>query len=356
MVGLLLVSTIFSFAQEKGWEAEWNEILRAAKREGKVVLRASVDPILRRELPAAFKAKFGITVEYLTGRGGDVAARIKTERQAGVHTVDVFLGGLDTLAMLYREEILDPLRPALILPDVVDPSKWKRGKLWFSDPEEKYILRLSNYVTSILYFNKGYVKPEEIKSAKDLLNPKWKGKISAYDPTVPGPGITQAAQLYFQLGEEFVKRLYIEQQAQISRDSRQLADWLARGAYPISFGISDIHAVRLQEEGFPVVAVYSLLDLPGMLSGGSALAALLNRAPHPNAAKLFLNWIASKEGLEFTSRVRLFVTTRNDVDESFLPPGDIPRPGVNYFDSYSWHYTVNEREKVRLRMKELLNK
>ena len=58
----------------------------------------------------------------------------------------------------------------------------------------------------------------------------------------------------------------------------------------------------------------------------------------------------------FFSRVRPFVTTRNDVDESFLAPGDIPRPGVNYFDTYDWQYTVNERERIRLRVKELLGK
>jgi hypothetical protein len=46
--------------------------------------------------------------------------------------------------------------------------------------------------------------------------------------------------------------------------------------------------------------------------------------------------------------------TRNDIDESFLPPEIIPRAGVNYFDTFEWNFTVTTKEEIRLRMKELL--
>ncbi len=82
---------------------------------------------------------------------------------------------------------------------------------------------------------------------------------------------------------------------------------------------------------------------------------LMNKAPHPNAARVFVNWIASKEGLEVYARSYNHSITRNDIDElSFLTPEEIPRPGVNYFDNGNWEFTVIEKEKVRSRLKEIL--
>ena len=225
-----------ALAQQSGWEKQWSEILSAARKEGKVVVMGSADPVVRKELPAAFKARFGISLEYISGRGADNSARVRMERQAGVYTVDVVFSGLANLGgEYYSEKMLDPLRPMLILPEVVDPSKWKKGKLWFVDPEEKYILRLYYYISSAgLSINTQQVKAEEIKSIKDLLLPQWKSKFSAYDPTVSGPGSMDAARYYRQFGEEFVRRLYIDQKPAIGRDKRQFSDWLARGTYPIS--------------------------------------------------------------------------------------------------------------------------
>ncbi len=337
-------------------EQSWNELVAAAKREGKVVILGPPDPQVRQELPAAFKARFGITVDYLGGRTSETAAKLRAERNAGTYTVDVVLAGIQSMATIfYREKMLDPLKPVLVLPEVIDGSKWKNGKLWFMDPEQQYILRLFNTVGPSFYINTREAKASEFRSARDLLNPKWKGKISAHDPTVPGSGSNQAARFYLQFGEDFVKKLYVDQKPMISRDRRQLTDWLIHGTYPISFDAEDDQLERLRKEGFPVMAVYSLPDLPGTLSAGVGQVALLSHAPHPNAAKVFVNWIASKEGLEVYSRTRGGSPTRNDIDErSFLPAEIIPQKGVKYFDTYDWEFTVTTKENVRLRMKELL--
>jgi iron(III) transport system substrate-binding protein len=133
-----------------------------------------------------------------------------------------------------------------------------------------------------------------------------------------------------------------------------MTDWLGRGTYPISFGAVDGEVEQLRREGLPVVALYSLPDWPGTITAGFGQIALLNNAPHPNAAKIFANWMSSKEGSEILARALNVVPTRNDIDESFLPPEMIPRPGVTYFDTYEWQFTVTTKEEVRLRMKELL--
>jgi iron(III) transport system substrate-binding protein len=353
---VLIFSVPPAWAQGQSWEKQWADWLAGAKKEGKVVVAGSPDPEVRKGLLEGFRAKFGIPLEYISGRS-DLAEKLKAERQAGLSTVDVFFSGSTTFAtILYPEKMLDPLKPELILPEIVDPSKWKIGKPWFVDPEEKYILRLLNYTTYQIYINQQHVKPEELKSAKDLLNPKWKGRIAAYDPTVAGTGSNDATIFYLQLGEDFVKKLYIDQNPVVSRDRRQIADWLARGSYPIAVSADTGLIRRLQQEGFPVMTVTHLPDAPGSLSAGNGMVALMSQAPHPNAARLFVNWIASKEGLQIYARARLNPTTRNDLDESYAPAEEMPRPGGKYFDSASWSYTVTDKEKVMKRLKEILKR
>ncbi|MEA2952792.1 MAG: hypothetical protein QOJ96_2312 [Alphaproteobacteria bacterium] len=356
---VLLMLTMFTpcaMAQSSDWQKTWNEMLAAAQTEGKVVVAGPPDTQVRQALPAAFKARFGITLEYLSARSTDSATKLRAERAAGIYTVDAALAGIQTMAtVLHREKMLDPLKPVLILPEVVDGSKWKRGELWFADPEQQYVLRLFNTVNRAFTINTHEVKPDELRSVRDLLDPKWKGKISFMDPTISGTGSNQAAQLYAQLGDDFIKQLFIDQKTMISRDRRQLTDGLARGTYPISFGAEDGELQRLRKEGLPIVAMYSLENMRPSVSGGDQVA-LFNHAPHPNAAKIFVNWIASKEGNEIFGKALGMVPTRNDTDESGFLPQIIPRAGVNYFDPYDWEFTVTTKEQVRLRMKELLSK
>ena len=74
-----------------------------------------------------------------------------------------------------------------------------------------------NSVRDLFFVHTAHAKPEEIKSIKDLLNPKWKGKIAIDDPVVYASGLSKAAYFY-QFGGEFVKRLYIDQKPVFSRE------------------------------------------------------------------------------------------------------------------------------------------
>ncbi|MDB5729382.1 MAG: hypothetical protein JWQ00_2587 [Noviherbaspirillum sp.] len=363
-ITLVLMSALLTFlasaseAQNPNAQKQWEETIAAAKKEGKVVVTGPPDPQVRQMVPAAFKARYGINVEYLGIRTSDIASRLRSERSAGMYTIDVVLGGIQTMATgFYREKTLEPLKPLLIMPEVVDASKWKAGKLPFVDPEQQYILRLFSSVTPSFYINTDVVKPGEISKASDLLDPKWRGKISAEDATLSGSGSAQAARYYLQLGEDFVKKLYIDQKPVISRERRQLTDWLVRGTYPIALNADEDEVERLRQEGMPVAAVYALPDLPGGTNTGEGQLGVFKNAPNPNAAKLFANWIASKEGLETYARARGRSPTRNDTAErSFLPAASIPRPGETYFDTADWELTVTKKEKIRARMKELLGR
>ena len=341
-----------------GADKDWTELIEAVRKEGKVVVFGPAHQEVRRVLPAAFEKRFGVKMEYMGGRGSAAAAKLRKERAAGLYTADAALAGIQTMARrFYAGKMLDPVKP-LLLPEVMDGSKWKKGEPWFIDPEKKYALRLFSYVAELITINTNFVKPEDYKTAKGLLlNPKFKGKIVAHDPRRSGTGSNKAAQLYLTYGESFLKEFYVDQKPRISRRERQITDWLLRGTYPVIMGGDFAEIEKMRKEGLPVKSIFELSDLPASLSGGNGNLVVFNKRPHPNATKLLVNWIASKEGLEIYARASGRAVTRNDIDEaSFLPPQRIPKPGVKYFDTYDWEFSVKTKRKVRGIARKLLKK
>lgn len=351
---ILLVWGIPVRAQTSSDKA-WKEAIEAARKEGKVVVAGSPDPVMRNEIIPKFKARFDIPVEFIAGRSSQIVSRVQTERSAGIYSIDVYLAGPDTTAdELYGDKMIDPLKPMLVMPEVVDGTKWKTGKVWFVDPEEQFVVRPFNSVATLLFMNTEYVKPEEIHSIKDLLNPKWRGKISSEDPTTTGAGSNMAARIYQQLGEEFVKSLYIDQKVQRTRDRRQMSDWLARGTAPICLNCRQDDVRPLIKDGFKILEVFELAGISSNVNGSPWLLSVGNKAPHPRAAQVFANWILSKEGLETYARGYDSATLRTDVDESFLNPGNIPKKGVKYFDDTDWKWIVTGRLEYREKVSKLL--
>ena len=218
-----------------------------------------------------------------------------------------------------------------------------------------YVLRLFSTAGPIVFINTDLVKPGDLKSATDLLDPKWKGKISAHDPRVAGSGIGQATRFYLQFGEDFLKKLYVGQQPKIERDRRQLTDAVARGATPIALDGEDESLRRLKADGLPIDAIYKFPDMGGTVSSGIGQMVLLDKAPNPNAARLFANWIASTAGLTVFSRARGEAPTRNDIDATaYLPAEIIPDPKLEYFDVHDWSVAVAARKKVMGIMQQLM--
>ena len=136
-------------------------------------------------------------MEYFApGSTSVLVTRLVAERAAGQYTVDVILGGAAGLyTHAYPDKMLAPLAPALVHPEVADPARWVVGRVWFMDPEQQYILRLSHQLTNEVAVNTQYVRAEEIKTWRDLLDPRYRGKIATGDPGVPGAGSNTAAYL-----------------------------------------------------------------------------------------------------------------------------------------------------------------
>lgn len=320
-----------------------------------MVVKGPPTAAVRTDVVAAFKQRFGIDMEYTGGQSGDAVTQLAAERQAGQYTTDAILAGADTMyGRIYGQKMLDPMLPALVLDDAKDGSKWPDGKLWFMDPEGQYVLRLNNSVTNSLQVNTDVIKPGAITSWKDLLKPEYTGKIASFDPTVSGAGLSDASYLIKQLGNDYVKQLFVDQKVTFTRDHRELADWLARGKYPIVLSLREVEYQKILKDKFPVAYVRDLPDASGYVSAGFGLMGLMNKAPHPNAAKVFVNWLASKDGMDVWSRAEDLVPTRLDVDRSPYPQEQVPQAGRTYFDSFGWDWVLNERKQAMQQLQKLL--
>ncbi len=342
-------------AQSADWQKTWDETLAAAKKEGKVVVMGSPDPVMRNEIVPKFIARYGIPVEFIAGQSGPLAERVRIERSSGIYSVDVFMSGIGTtFYTLLAEKILDPIKPLMLLPEVTDNSKWKLGKPSYIDPDGDKVMMLFRSVDSIVFINAEYVKPEEMTAAMDLLNPKWKGKIAAQDPLGSGSGGDTAVNFYRQMGADFLKQLYIDQKVVRSQDRRQLIDWVARGSNPICLTCKVETATELLKEGFKLQEVFFLKGMKNRVTSSPFVLSVANKAPHPNAMRVFVNWMAGKEALQIYSRANLTATLRTDEDESFLNPDVIPKPGVEYVEATDPEWIGEGRKDTANKMREIL--
>jgi ABC-type Fe3+ transport system substrate-binding protein len=346
------------------WEQQWSELIAAAKAEGKVVVYGPPTPETRDQLSTAFEKRFGIPMEFQAVPGADAASRLTSEYGAGVYTADAIISGADSmfrfLAAGGKVErgvmgVLVPLRPVLFHPEVLDTSKYRNGKLWFSEPENQYILRITDFIYTPVFVNTNHVQIADLRGWSDLLKPEYRGKIAGHDPTISGsgPGLSTASFLYVTQGEQYMRDLYLGQQPFYNSNFRVLADHLATGAHPILVSLQTQEYVRVWKDGFPVAEAE---NLPGYATGGYGFLGLMDQAPHPNAAKLFVNWMAGREALQIYQDTQGYPTTRNDTDPSLMRKTLFPRPGVEYFDTADWSWVMEHRPPTEQKVREILGR
>jgi iron(III) transport system substrate-binding protein len=339
---MMLIGTGRAESQE--WKTKWDKVLADAKKEGKVAV-AGPPGSSYCEVMRGFEKKYPeINLEYQGFTPTNFTARFSKERQAGQYLWDVYITGptgFDIIAKKARE--LDPIRPIFILPEVRDEVAWLGGfEKAFLDSEKQYIFAFQAQITPQVHVNREFVAEKDLNSVKGLLDPKWKGKIAINDPRVDGAGNGRIALWAGQLGEEFVRTL-LKQDLGLTRDDRQLADWLARGKYPIAIGIGDTEVAELHKLGIglKIEPLGGKLAEAWRMSTGWGAVRLVNKAPHSGAATVFVNWLLSKEGQTAWATIASRPSRRTDVPRV---AGLSPEPGVDYFD-------IDREERVQLRDK-----
>lgn len=342
MASILLTAGSASAAEARpNWRVEWNRTVEVAKREGQVAIYGPSPVALITDAGVFQKAYPDIKIVRVTPSiGAHAVQRLLAERRAEKHLADLVIGGSTTPAILHKAKVLDPIRPTLVLPEVVDESKWWERKHRYIDPEGKYIfMYMGHPQAGDISYNTKLASPKEFKSLWDFLNPKWKGKIEMRDFRIPGTGSNNMRFIYYHpdLGPDFITRLVAEMDITLFRDNRQSVDWLAAGKFALCFFCYPDEMYRAQGQGLPV-------DRFGFMKEGAALTShsgtigLVNKAPHPNAAKVFTNWLLSREG-QLTLQIEYAKSRRGgsnslriDIPKDMLPTEHRLIEGINYLD------------------------
>jgi iron(III) transport system substrate-binding protein len=311
-VGLLLGATCV-FAQSAARSVEWERTVEAAKKEGRVVVSIPTSAELRKEFESGFQRAFpGIELELNVARGSSNINKIAEEQNAGVRSIDLHIGGTTSIITgLLAANFLEPVMASMVLPEVREPKHWWGGHIW-ADNAKRYVYSFTAYMTETIWYNTTLVKPEEINSWESLLDPKWKGRIVILDPRSPGSGESNWAFLLRIKGEQFLAKL-AAQEMMVGRNLRQLAEVVARGKSAISIGVSFYTYQPFIKAGLPVKPISNIKE--GYYAGtGSGNLAVLKNVPHPHAAKVFVNWLLSKEGQTAFTKALGQPTRRFDVD------------------------------------------
>ena len=317
------------------FESEWAELIEAAQAEGEVVIVMGGSASRNyRPVAEAFQDKFGITTTVSTGSGGAQTDRVLAEQSAGRYDVDVLMIGGTSALRLIAAEALDPIPPLLTHPEVKTGEGWFQDRLWYSDAAtQQYVLNhgaAASPENLSMRYNTNLVSEADLdamNSVFDYLDPKWTDQIVAIPPIAEGAGGTYSTIIsHPDIGEKFARGFFDPAfGVTFSTDFRFITDSVAGGRFAmgVAIGSAGRDLDELADQGGPIDRLIKPFREADTLSGGGAGANIQMpiNAPHPNAAKLFLNWFLSIEGQ----------TAKHELSEGTPDPSlrdDIPCTGT----------------------------
>ncbi len=308
---------------------DWDGLLAAARAEGLVVLSGPRGhDTLQRVITSAFPAATRVQVDYRTPGAAEMLPRFAVERAAGRFEWDTIIGGTDSFLLGVKDlGYLDPIVPALRA-DISDGSNWVGGQLpfWDNDGMGVAVLRTAG---QYFFVNTEMADPRSIRSYRDLLEPEWRGRILLTGNPRQG-GHSRSVFTFFykhpRLGPDFLRQLWLDQDVRIPQ-AHERAEELIRGGHFALCICNRAQQAMIAREKLP----YELID-PHQIAEGIditssfANCALVNGAPHPNAARVFLNWLLSAEAGQLISEATQLPSTRADVSKENIPARTIPEP------------------------------
>lgn len=316
---------------KQGWKTEWEKTLTQARKEARVIVYASsgIGQKARIKAIEKMKERFNIDTEILMLSGSELSRKLFSERKAGLFLQDVYMGGTTTVVtQLLPEKILDPIEAHLILPEVRDTKAWYGGRLHYIDAEKRSLAFIAFPIAQIAR-NIAQVKEGEVQSWQNLLEPKWKGKMLLDDPSTAGAGMNWFTMVGFRIRSLDFMKEFARQEPVIIRDHRLQADWLAQGKYPLLVAPTISQVQDFINNGAPIKF---LMPSEGTyLSNGAGSVGIMNSPAHPNAARIFINWLLSREGQLVLSEGTGQQSAREDVPVTHLDPMSLRDAGVKYY-------------------------
>jgi iron(III) transport system substrate-binding protein len=312
----------------------WADVVAAAKQEGTLSVATYAGTGYRKVMDDFEAAYPGVKVEQtgFQSSSRDFVPRFLQERQAGIFNWDLALmPSPEMLIQVVPTGGLASVKSLLVHPEVVDDKNWVDGLAGgFVDNAKQFSYAITRARSQSLWIDTNQVKPEEVTSYRSLLDPKWKGKLLAGDLRTKGSGFNTGTVLRLKThDEDILRKVYKDQDAVLSTDARQLTEFAARGSYPISLGaVSKPILLDFLAQG--VGKNLKAIPFPEVdyVFSGSNLIHYVSQAPHPNAAKLFVNWVLTREGSTSFSRNLQDNSRRADVAP--FDPETVPEKGVDY--------------------------
>jgi iron(III) transport system substrate-binding protein len=298
-------------------DALWKKTVAAAEQEGTVVI--NIPPsntqreFLQTEWPKAFPK---IKLDAASVDASAWMQRVRVERESGKYLWDVALSGSVTTFAMKKAGFTDPMIPQFILPDVKDPKTWGGWDQVFYDNEHKYVMATQSFL-KMPFFNAKLLDPAKVKAegTKIFLDPSLKGKIVWHDPLIPGSGESFAPVFRELLGDQGLKK-FVQEQVVFLPNMMDMVDKMARGQYAIGMGpVMSGLMVRYKKAGLDI-DIRPLGNTPEFAaysnSGGSNMV-VMNKPPHPNAARVFINWYLSKDVATRLAKVMGQDSNREDI-------------------------------------------
>ncbi|MGH7844956.1 MAG: extracellular solute-binding protein [Candidatus Binatia bacterium] len=344
-ISLSSLALLHAAEPKKGWESEWEKTVEAARKEGQVSVYFWQGGQLEKAIQAFEKKYPEIKVNATGGRGSNFVVRITSEMRAGKYLADICICGVTSpYAVLHKKaNALESIRSVFILPDVADESKWWEGRHHYQDPERQFIFAFwGRPAATRVSYNVKQVNPSEFKSYWDLVQPRWKGKIVSVDPNESAGGWRG---LYYKpgLGAEFLRQLFANLDITLTREDRQAVDWLATAKFSLGLFLNAVPEAKGQ--GLPVDEFHdsNFKEPPNLDTGPNGTIALMKQAPHPNAAKVFVNWFLSREGQIayqeiMNTRFDYVESMREDIPKNAIPVDYRRRKGVKYIPMFMPEY------------------
>jgi iron(III) transport system substrate-binding protein len=313
-----------AMAQASDWKKVWDATVAAANKEGQLVISAPSGTAWREQLLSFQQDYPGIKVSATAAASRDYWPRVIKEREAKLNLWDFRVGGPDNLSYTVKAMgYLAPVRDMLILPEVVDDNAWYGGiDGIFLDTDKRYFLGFAIYEENIAYYNSRLIPDPNMSDLKNIIDPKWAGKISMADPRAGSP-LTASGSMLKTYGDDFLRRLMAQQKPVIVKEPRQQIDWLGSGRYPITIGVPTIAFVEYAQRGGSIDEFKKMTGPRTWTQGVGGIQAL-TEAPHPNATKVFVNWLLTRDVQARVMKAVKLNSRRKDV-----PLGD-PDVAIDY--------------------------
>ena len=266
-------------------EAVTPALIAAATKEGQVTWYTSADLQLAEKVGKAFEQKFpGVRARVERAGGERIFSRVAQEYAAGLHVPDAVSTGDAAQFLVWKRQ---GLLAAYVPEDVA-----KHIATEHRDPDGLYATVRSSLC--VMAYNTQLVSSAEApKSFTGLLDPKWKGKIVKAHPSYSGTIMTSTYQMVRELGWSYLEKLAQQQLLQI-QSATDTPKKVVLGERPVMADGNESNVLLLKEAGQPIEVVYPTEGTPSIVQPSAVFAA----APHPNAARLFQNYLFSVEGQE----------------------------------------------------------